>query len=397
MELLHELVVMAKKNVRNYGMNIAFVVIIAFFTITTKGLFLSPRNISNLINQNAYIAVMSVAMTLILVIQKIDLSVGYFAGFMGAVAAVFLEKAGMPVGVAIPAVLALGALFGLFNGFLVARVGVPAFVATLGGMFLFKGLLVYVINQVAGGSVVINDDVFNMIGNGFLPEIARVMNLHLLSVLIGAACIVAFVYFQFRSRRNLVKYGFEVTSMPVFIVKLALISVLIAYLTYLLASYNGFSWTAVIVAAVAFCYNFVMNKTTFGRHVYAVGGNPEAAELSGINVKRLTMIVFVSMSAMAALAGIMLSSRLKTATAVLGQGKELYAIAGAFVGGTSPAGGIGKVTGSIIGAYIMASLTNGMNLMGIGSDFQDIAVAVVLVLAVVFDILTHKAKTASVN
>jgi len=401
MGLIKELGALGRKNIRDYGMYIAFAVIIVVFSITTRGIFLTAQNISNLINQTGFIVVMSVAMTLVIITRHIDLSVGFLSGFLGAVAVVGIRLWGLPVWTAIPLVLVIGALIGLFNGFLVAKVGVPAFVVTLGGMFLFQGLLLYFINVIGGGTVIIADEIYIAIGNGFLPAISTIefsgFKLHLLTLIIGVAAILSFIYFQVRARRNQIKYQFEVTSMPVFIVKLALISVIIGYLFWTVAQYNGISWTAAIMGVVVFVYNFIMSKTTFGRHVYAVGGNPEAAQLSGVNVRKVTMIVFASMSMMAALGGILLTSRLTSAAATIGQGKELDAIAGAFVGGASPAGGIGKVTGSVIGAFVMASMTNGMNLMGIDISIQFMAKAVVLVLAVVFDITTRKTRAKKVK
>ncbi|MFZ5351419.1 MAG: sugar ABC transporter permease [Bacillota bacterium] len=390
MNFIKEAQRLIKQNIREYGMYIALVAIMLTFTLTTNGLFISSRNISNLINQTGYIAVLAVGMTLVIVIRHIDLSVGFVAGFLGAVAAILLTKLGFPVFATILVILVLGILVGLLNGFLVARMGIPSFVASLAGMLIFRGALLLVTEGT--GTIIIPNKAFNAIGNGFIPDIAKLQGIHLLTLIIGALAIGLYIWGELNNRRNKQKYNFEVLSTNMFIAKLIFIALVIAYITWILAGYNGLSWTIVIVIIVVMIYNFITSKTTLGRHIYAVGGNPEAAKLSGINVSKITYVVFSSMGMLAALSGILYTSRLQSATTTAGTLFELDAIAAAYVGGVSAAGGVGKITGSIIGALVMASLTNGMNLMGVGISYQYIIRGIVLALAVIFDVKTRNKR-----
>ncbi|MBR0598211.1 sugar ABC transporter permease [Sinanaerobacter chloroacetimidivorans] len=389
MKFLNEAKTLLKENVREYGMYIALAVIMITFTITTDGLFMSSRNISNLINQTGYIAVLAIGMTLVIVIRHIDLSVGFLSGFLGAICAIMLTFWGWPVYLAVPLILIFGILIGFFNGFLVAKVGIPAFVASLAGWLIFRGLLLWVTES--SGTIVISDKYFNAIGNGFIPDIANVGNFHLLTVILGAVAILLYIYSEFRSRKIKQKYNFEVTSMSIFILKLVFLSGIIAYITWILAGYNGLSWTIVIVAVTAFIYHFVTTKTVLGRHIYALGGNPEAAKLSGVNIKKITFMVFCSMGMLSALSGILFASRLQSATTTAGTLFEMDAIAAAYVGGVSAAGGVGKITGSLVGALVMTSLVSGMNLMGVGIYYQYIIRGAVLAAAVIFDVTTRRA------
>lgn len=351
---------------------------------------MSSRNISNLLDSAGYIAVLAVGMTLIIVIRHIDLSVGFVAGFLGAVAAIFLTQMGLSVWLVIPIVLVFGIIIGLFNGFLVAKIGIPSFVATLAGMLIFRGALLNVTEST--GTIIVNDDLFNSLGNGFIPSLVEVNGLHLLSVLVGVIGIALYIYSELSTRRNKVTYGFEVISLPIFIVKLVFVSFIIGYITWVLAGYNGFSWTVVIMLLVVVIYHFLSTKTVLGRNIYAVGSNPEAAHLSGINVTKITMIVFGSMGMLAALSGILFTARLQSATTTAGTLFELDAIAAAYVGGVSSAGGVGKVTGAIIGAIVMASLSSGMNLLGVGISYQYMIRGGVLAAAVIFDVMTRKQR-----
>jgi putative multiple sugar transport system permease protein len=388
MGFIKEVQSLLKKNIREYGMYIALAVIMLVFSVQTDGLFMSSRNISNLINQTGYIAVLAIGMTLVLVIRHIDLSVGFVAGLLGAVTAIMLTKMGAPLFLTIPAILVIGLIIGVFNGFLVAKMNIPSFVVSLAGMLFFRGALLQVTEGT--GTIIIKDDIFNAIGNGYIPDIVSSGQYHILTLIFGVFAIGYFIWNEMKVRRNKLKYNFEVVSSKILILKILLVSSVIAYITWILAGYNGLSWTLVIVLLVAVIYNFITTKTVIGRHIYAVGGNPEAAKLSGINVKKITYFVFGSMSMLAALAGILYTSRLQSATTTAGTAFELDAIAAAYVGGVSAAGGVGKITGSIIGALVMASLTSGMNLIGVGISYQYMIRGVVLVLAVIFDVYTRK-------
>jgi len=390
MSFLQDARKLLQQNIREYGMYIALFVIMSIFTVTTKGTFISSRNIVNLVNQTGYIAVLAVGMTLVIVIRHIDLSVGFLGGFLGAIAAIAMVQWNLPVYLAIPLTLALGVLAGTITAFLVAQMKIPAFVATLAGWLIYRGAILVVTEST--GTIVIPDKTFNAIGNGFIPDIPDMgilPGVHKLTLIIGVIAIVLLIISEINSRKKKQAYNFEVLPIEMFIIKLVFISALIGGVTWLLAGYQGLSWTAVVVLIVVVIYHFITTQTVLGRHIYAVGGNPEAAELSGINVKRITYIVFGSMGMLSALSGILFASRLQSATTTAGQLWELDAIAAAFIGGVSPAGGIGKVAGSIIGALVMLSLTSGMNLMGIGISYQYMARGAVLAAAVIFDVATR--------
>jgi putative multiple sugar transport system permease protein len=379
-------------NIRDYGMYIAFVLVVVFFTIATKGLFVSSRNIGNLVNATSYIAVLAVGMTLVIVIRHIDLSVGYLAGTLGAVAGYSLKYWNLPVSVVIPIVLVLGVIAGLVTGVLVAKMRIPAFVATLAGWLLYHGFLQRITKNT--GTIDIRSNTFNALGSGNVPDIPMgfLPGVHKVTLLLGIFAIIAFVWNEISKRRRTQAYDFEVIPKSMFVLKLVLLSAVIAGITWQLAGYKGLSWAAVILAAVVIFYSYVTTKTTVGRHIFAVGGNPEAAQLNGISIKKITFLVFGSMGLLAALSGILYASWLKSATTIAGAGMELDAIAAAFVGGAAVAGGVGKVTGSIVGALVMASLINGMNLMHADVSVMYIVRALVLAGAVIFDVATRKKK-----
>ncbi len=381
-----EIGTMLKSNVRDYAMYIALVVIFIFFGFRTNGLFLSSRNLTDLINQTGYVAVLAIGMTIILIIKHIDLSVGYVAGFLGAVAAI-LMKSGLNVWVVIPIILCLGIAVGIYQGFLVAKIGVPAFVTTLAGMFIFRGLLSLVTQGT--GTIIVDDPTFKALSNGFIPDIISGGSIHILTIIIGIAAVVLMTYSQIKARNNMQKYNFEVSSTPIFLSKIVFISIIIIVIVTMLAGYKGIPWTAVIVGIVLVIYNFMLNKTKLGRYIYGIGGNSEAAELSGVNVKKITFFAFASMSMLAALAGILYTSRLSSASPQAGLGFELDAIASSYIGGVSVNGGIGRVTNTIIGALVIMSLTNGMNLMGVDVSFQYIVKGVIFIIAVAFDVRTR--------
>ena len=379
-------------NIREYGMYIALFAIMLIFTFTTEGLFVSPRNLSNLLNQVGYIAVLAVGMTLVFVIRHIDLSVGFLAGFLGAVAAIMLSSWGLPVYLVIPLVLGLGIVAGMITATPVAKLGVPSFVASLAGWLIYRGLLGLV--TAGTGTIIISDKIFNAIGNGYIPDIPGLENflpeIHKLTLLIGILAVILYIRSAFSNRRKKQAYNFEVVPMNIFILQLIFVSLIIIGVTWILAGYNGMSWTFVIMMIVVGVYSFITTQTVLGRQIYATGGNPEAAQLSGISVSRVTFIVFASMGMLSALSGILFSSRLQSATTTAGTLFELDAIAAAYVGGVSAAGGVGSIMGSLIGALVMISLTNGMNLMGVDANLQYVVRGLVLVAAVIFDVTTRR-------
>jgi ABC-type xylose transport system permease subunit len=551
-----------KSNIRQYAMYITLVAIFIVFNIQTGGLFLSSRNISNLILQTGYVAILAIGMTLILIIRHIDLSVGFVAGFTGAVSALLMKEMGVNEWVAILIVLVIGLFIGLYQGTLVAYIKVPAFVVTLAGMFIFRGLLLLV-TQGTGSIIVDNEKnpAYFAISNSFIPDksinfggyismfmliviigiiavcivnaflitarvnmqknkltvparkvfilrllmtsaiimavsiflayyvchpypveikkiikgnlwelivdfqifikvdlmmiIAGIMavilfvisrlrlrnkkksndikiskaryfvlgtvlistiiiavfvllatfigfpwpttvgghiKLQMITILVGLIAVGLVIFVQIKARKNKRKYDFAVSSTPIFIMGLVVISGIIMSAVFLLATYNGLPWTAVIVGVVLLFFNFILNKTALGRYIYGIGGNPEAAELSGVNVKMVTMFCFASMSTLAALSGIIFTSRIQTAGPSAGVGFELDAIASAFIGGVAVTGGVGKVTNTLIGALVIMSLTSGFLLMNVDISFQYIAKGVIFIIAVAFDVITRKKR-----
>ncbi|HNC10032.1 MAG TPA: hypothetical protein PLX14_15075, partial [Anaerolineales bacterium] len=296
----------------------------------------------------------------------------------------------LPMYIVIPMTLVLGILAGLITAFLVAQMKIPSFVASLAGWLIYRGAILVVTEST--GTIIIDDDAFNAIGNGFIPDIPDIgilPGVHKLTLLLGLVAIIIMIFSEINDRRKKLSYDFEVLPMSLFVLKLVFSSAIIGSITWILAGYQGLSWTAVVMLVVTLIYHFMMSQTVLGRHIYAVGGNPDAAELSGISVKRLIYVVFGSMGMLSALSGILFASRLQSATTTAGNLFELDAIAAAYVGGVSAAGGVGKVLGSIIGALVMTSLTSGMNLMGIGISYQYLVRGAVLAAAVIFDVATR--------
>ena len=391
-----EMYSLVKSNIRQYAMYITLVAIFIIFNIQTNGLFLSSRNISNLILQTGYVAILAIGMTLILIIRHIDLSVGFVAGFTGAVSALLMKEMGVNQWVAILIVLVIGLFIGLYQGTLVAYVKVPAFVVTLAGMFIFRGLLLLVTKGT--GSIIVDNEKnpgYFAISNSFIPDKEILFGgykLHIITILVGLFAVALVVFFQFKARKNKRKYDFAVSSTPIFSIGLIVISGIIMSSVFLLATYNGLPWTAVIVGVVLLIFNFILNKTALGRYIYGIGGNPDASELSGVNVKKVTMFCFASMGALSALAGIIFTSRIQTAGPSAGVGFELDAIASAFIGGVAVTGGVGKVTNTLIGALVIMSLTSGFLLMNVDVAFQYIAKGVIFIIAVAFDVITRKKR-----
>jgi putative multiple sugar transport system permease protein len=384
-----------RQNIREYGMYIALIVIVVIFTILTQGLFISSRNISNLLNQAGYIAVLAVGMTLVIVIRHIDLSVGFLSGFLGAIAAVAMVYWKLPVYLTIPLVLVFGLGAGLVTAFPVARLGIPSFVASLAGWLIYRGALLLITFK--SGTIKISNDIFNALGNGYVPDVfpentTFLPGVHKLTLIIGLVAIIWMIAGQIRSRRAKQAYHFEVIPPDLFAIQIILLSVVVGLITWVLSGYNGMSWTLVIVLVVVAIFHFVTTRTVLGRHIYATGGNPEAAELSGINVKRIIFIVFGSMGTLCAVAGMLFASRLQSATTTAGTLFELDAIAAAYIGGVSAAGGIGKVTGSFIGALVYISLMNGMALLGTDISLQYVVRGAVLAIAVIFDVTTRRTR-----
>jgi putative multiple sugar transport system permease protein len=393
---VNELKKLLKQNIRDYMMYITLAIVIGIFTVMTNGVFLSSRNITNLLNQTGYLAVLAIGMTLVFIIRYFDMSVGYLSGFLGACAAIAMVTWGWPSPVAILFVLVLGLLAGLLMAVPIANLGVPAFIATLAGWLIYRGALLLV--TLKTGTIIIPDKFFNAIGNAAIPDIfpadsGFLPEMHKLTLLFGLAAIIWLVVRSILDRRSKQAYNFEVLPVGFFVFKLVFMSAIIGAIAWIVAGYNGISWTIIIMLALMFIYDFVMNQTVLGRHIYAVGGNPEAAELSGISVKRITFIVFGSMGFLTAVSGILFASRLQSATTIAGAGLEFDAMSAAYIGGVSAYGGVGKVTSSLVGAIFFMALTSGMNLLGTDIALQYIIKGAVLLLAVIFDVQTRNRKS----
>ncbi len=379
-----------RNNMRQYSMIIALLFIMVLFEILTNGLLLKPLNITNLILQNSYILVLAVGMVLVIITGHIDLSVGSVAAFVGAVAAILMVNYEMPMFVAVIVSLLVGALIGAWQGFWIAYVKIPAFIVTLAGMLLFRGLTMIVLE---GKSIAPFPESFQKISSGFIPDIGGGSSLHLLTIIIGIVLSVIIIITQLRARSTQVKYQFDVQPKGLFIIKLIGMVAILNVFTYVLAAYEGIPNILIILAILVVLYTFITNKTKAGRHVYAIGGNEKAAQLSGIKTKRMTFWVFVNMGVLSALSGLLFAARLNAATPKAGNLFELDAIAACFIGGASAYGGIGTVPGAIIGGLVMGIMNNGMSLLGLGVDWQQGIKGLVLLAAVAFDIY-NKNKAA---
>ncbi|WP_396954488.1 multiple monosaccharide ABC transporter permease [Niallia sp.] len=363
-------------------MIIALVFIMVLFQIITDGLLLKPLNITNLILQNSYILVLAVGMLLVIVTGHIDLSVGSIAAFVGAISAIMMVNYEMSPFLAIVISLVLGAVIGAWQGFWIAYVRIPAFIVTLAGMLLFRGLTMIVLE---GKSIAPFPESFQKISSGFIPDISG-GSLHLLTILIGIALSIIIVFLQWKNRRNQLKHRFDIQPFGLFVSKLVGMILILNIFTFVLATYEGIPNILIVLGILIVIYTFVTNKTKAGRHIYAIGGNEKAALLSGIKTKKMTFMVFVNMGVLSALSGLLFAARLNAATPKAGNLFELDAIAACFIGGASAYGGIGTIPGAIIGGLVMGIMNNGMSLMGLGIDWQQGIKGLVLLAAVAFDI-----------
>lgn len=377
---------LSKLNVRQYSMIIALVLIVVFFQILTGGTLLKPLNITNIILQNSYILVLAVGMVLVIITGHIDLSVGSIAAFIGAISAILMVNMNMnPVLVVIISLL-LGALIGAWQGFWVAYVGIPAFIVTLAGMLLFRGLTLVVLK---GQSIAPFPESFQKISTGFIPNPFG-GEFHTTSMIIGLLVSFIIIVLEWSSYHSQVKYQFDVLPKKLFYSKIIILFLIINVFTYVLATYRGIPNILVILLVIIAAYTFLMKKTIIGRHIYAVGGNLKAAELSGVKTKQITFGVFVNMGVLAALSGLIFAARLNAATPKAGNLFELDAIAAVFIGGASAYGGVGTVIGAIVGGLVMGVMNNGMSILGLGIDWQQAIKGLVLLIAVAFDILSKK-------
>ncbi|MDQ0058532.1 sugar ABC transporter permease [Paenibacillus harenae] len=371
-----------KFDVRAYTMIGALLAIWVLFSLLHER-FLTPTNLSNLFLQMSVTSILAIGMVLVIVAGQIDLSIGSLVGLTGGIAAilnVWYEWNTIPV---IIATLLIGAAIGFIQGWIIAYRAVPAFIVTLGGMLMFRGILFGTTGSVTIAPL---SPSMKSIGQSYTGDI--------IGWIFGILALAAAGYFILRKRAARAKVGFEVEPLAVSLVRMAVIGVLVIGFVYLMNSYKGIPVPFVMVIVLALVFTFISRNTVFGRQVYAIGGNPEAARLSGINIKRRILLVFVLCNTLAAVAALVLTARLNAATMSSGQNYELDAIAACVIGGTSLMGGTGTIVGAVIGALVMASLDNGMSLMNLESFWQYIVKGGILVLAVYVDIYTRQKKKA---
>ena len=373
------------------GIFLALIGIIVLFTILTKGILIYPQNISNLIVQNGYILILAIGMVMVIIAGHIDLSVGSVAAFTGALSGVFVVRLGLDWWVGIMLTLVIGALVGAWQGFWIAYVKIPAFIVTLAGMLIFRGLTLIVLGSSNIGSF---PGAFRAIGNGLVPNF-DVLGLDVVTLAVAAVAIVAMILRSWRTRSSRKSLGQDVEPAAWFVGKLALSAVGIGLFAYALAAYKGIPITLIVLGLLIVIYSTITNRAVFGRHVYAIGGNRHAAELSGIKTFKVDFLLFVNMGVLAALAGIVFTARLNLAGPAAGTGFELEAISAAFIGGAAVQGGVGTVVGAILGGLIIGVINNGMSILGVGADWQQAIKGMVLLLAVAFDVYNKRRNSGA--
>jgi len=384
-------------NLRQYGLIFALIAIAVLFHFLTDGVIFMPANVTNLILQNSFILILAIGMTLVIVTGRIDLSVGSLVAFAGGISGVLIVNMGFPVWLTIIIVLAVGALTGAWHGFWIAYRNVPFFVVTLAGMLIFRGIVMIMLDGRMLGPFPTS---YQMMAAGFVPDIFGGMTImgtqfNVMAMVVCLVIALIFVGVELKNRRNSIRYGIETLPLPFFIAKISFVVIAIGLFGYWFGASNGIPNVAVLLGVLIVVYSYFTNRTIMGRHLYATGHNPEAAKLSGIKTKQVVFWVYVSMGVLASLAGLVFTARLNTAMPRAGVGFELEAIAAAFIGGASPYGGVGKVTGAIIGAMIVGVLTNGMSILGVSVSMQQVITGLALLAAVIFDVYTKSRKASA--
>jgi putative multiple sugar transport system permease protein len=369
-------------NVRQYGMIVALLLLVALFQVLTNGLFLQPRNVTSLLVQNGYVLILAIGMVMVIIAGHIDLSVGSVAAFVGATVAISMQRFDIPWPLAIVLGVVVGIIVGAWQGFWVAYVGIPAFIVTLAGMLLFRGMDLMMLNASSVGV----PDGFQIIANGFIPEMGPNTGYHNPTLLLAILLVVLFVVLEVRKRAALRKHMMDVPPLSISIIKLVVIGAAVMAFALLLASYKGVPVVGLILGLLVAIYTFVTRKTVIGRHIYSVGGNSLAAGLSGVNTKRIDFMVMVNMGLLSGVAGMVFTAYLNAANPKDGVGFELDAIAAVFIGGAAVAGGIGTVSGSMVGGLVMGVLNLGLANLSVDSNFIQIIKGMVLLLAVAFDV-----------
>ena len=377
-------------NIRDYGLLISLIVIVAFFQYMTEGRMLAPSNINNIPNQNGYVIIMALGMMLVIVSGHIDLSVGSVCAFTGATSAVLMVNYHWPWQLAAPATLIVGAIIGGVQGFFIAYLRIPSFIVTLGGMLVFRGLTYRLLGNTNVGPL---PQEFNQLSAGWIPDPFAQPGFYTTTFGLGIIGTVIFVIMSLKGRVTRLKHGVEEEPITIFVGRNLLTAVATLYVTFLLAEYRGLPTVLIILLVLTMLYVFVTGRTVIGRRIYALGGNEKAAKLSGIDTNRLIQLTFVNMGVLAALAGLVVTSRFGgMATPKAGDGYELDVIAACFIGGASASGGVGKITGAVIGALLMGAMNVGMSILGLGIDDQKWIKGLVLLFAVCLDVYYKKKK-----
>ncbi len=380
-------------NPREGDIYVAFALIVVLFTVLTDGVLLEPQNISNIIVQNSYILILAMGMMLIIIAGHIDLSVGSVVAVCGALCAVLTVNMGVPWLPALLITLVAGAAIGAWQGYWVAYFGIPAFIVTLAGMLAFRALTLTVLgNQGIGPFPEAIRTLSNGFTDGYLGNIGLgpLGGADVVSLLAGVVGVVAIVFVQWRQRKARLGYLQQVDPFGVFVLKVGGASLVVLAVVIQLARFKNLPWVLVLLTVLVLGYTVIANRSVFGRHIYAIGGNKQAAELSGVKVKSVTFWIFVNMGVLAALAGVIFAGRLNQAGPTAGTAFELDAIAAAFIGGAAVQGGVGKVVGAVTGGLIMAVINNGMSLLGAPSERVMLVKGLVLLAAVAYDIWTKK-------
>ena len=369
-------------NIRQYGMMIALLLLVVMFQILTDGLFLQPRNVTSLLVQNGYILILAIGMVMVIIAGHIDLSVGSVAAFIGATVALSMSRFDLPWPAAILLGIALGILVGLWQGFWVAYVGIPAFIVTLAGMLLFRGLDLIILNA---ESIPVPES-YQKIANGYIPDMGPVTGYHNPTIVLTLLAVAVIVGLELRKRADLRTYGMVVPRLTLTVLKLAVVCGLLLVFGLLLASYKGVPVVGLILGGLVIFYTFITQRTVLGRHIYSVGGNSNAARLSGVDTRRVDLFVMMNMAVLAAVAGMVFTAYLNAANPKDGVNFELDAIAAVFVGGAAVAGGVGTVSGSMIGGLVMGVLNLGLANLSVDSNYVQVIKGLVLLGAVAFDV-----------
>ncbi|WP_418969296.1 multiple monosaccharide ABC transporter permease [Alloscardovia omnicolens] len=381
-------------NLRQYGIVGALIVIVVAFQILTGGVLLKPNSFVSLLQQNAYVIILAIGMVMVIIATHIDLSVGSLVAFIGGVCALLMEHYNVNWVLAILISIILGLVIGVWNGFWVAYVRIPGFITTLAGMLIFRGLATVIV----GESVPITSRDFRGIASNYVPNfLGFVGDMSTLTLVVGALVFALFVFLQFRSRAKIAASGLEPEPMSMTWIKIVVAALVIGFVTYLLSlsgsgENGGIPYMLIIVGVLVVVYNFILTRTVFGRHVYAVGGNRKAARLSGIDDRKVDFFLYIHMGFLSAVAAVCMLSRLASATAQAGMEFEMDAIAACFIGGTAVTGGIGTIPGAVVGAFVMGVINQGLSIMGVDTAIVKTIKGLVLLGAVAVDLMSKRKK-----